>query len=96
MVESFIRNIKKKLNINKKAELETILRDYEINLNAPSENGMCLLHLMIIEEDLDGIKLLLSLSDDQYKTKKADPNIIDTKFGWSPLVTALNQGPSGF
>ena len=85
-----MRNLKKKFSINKKADLETILRDYEINVNEPLDNGKCLLHLLITEEDIDGIKLVLSFPEDSYKSKRADPNAIDTKFGWSPLVTAIN------
>ena len=92
MVEQFLRNIKKKLNINKKIDLETLLRDYEINLNDNLENGKSLLHLLIIEEDLVNLKLVLNLPED-FKTKKADPNKIDNKLGWTPLVTAINQGP---
>jgi hypothetical protein len=84
-----LRNLKKKFNINKKVDLATILRDFEANINEPLENGKCLLHLLIIEEDLDGIKLVLNLPED-FKTKSADPNKIDNKFGWSPLVTAIN------
>jgi hypothetical protein len=64
MVEQYIRNLKKKYNINKKADLETILKEHGVDVNAPLENGNCLLHLMIMEEDLDGIKLLLNINGD--------------------------------
>jgi hypothetical protein len=42
-----------------------------------------------MEEDIDLLKLLLKMPED-YKTKSANPNLIDTKLGWSPLVTAIN------
>lgn len=90
-----MRNLKKKFNIAKKADLDTILKDYEVNIDEPLDNGKCLLHLLIIEEDIDNIKLVLNLKTD-YKSKKADPNMIDTKYKWSPLVTAINQGPNGY
>ncbi len=91
-----MRSIKKKHNItNKKADLETILRDYEVKINEPIENGNCLLHLLIMEQELDSLKLVLNLPED-FKTQKADPNLIDKKYSWSPLVTAVNQGPSGY
>ncbi len=41
------------------------------------------------------IKLVTKLPED-YKSKSADPNVIDTKFGWSPLVAAISQGPLGY
>lgn len=47
-----------------------------------------------MEEDIDMLKLLLKLPED-YKSKSANANLIDTKLGWSPLVTAINQGPEG-
>ncbi len=97
MVDQYLRNLKKKLNINnKKADLKTILREYEVNVNEPLDNGKCLLHMLILEEDIDNIKLLLTLNEEEFKSKRANPNKVDSKFGWSPLITALNQGPQGY
>ena len=73
----------------KKIDLVTILKENEVNLNEPNESGKYLLTLMITEEDLEGIRLILGLNN-EFKTKKADPNIIDPKLGWSALVTAIN------
>jgi hypothetical protein len=85
-----LRNIKKKLSINnKKADLETIIRDNVVNLNDLTDNGSALLNLVIMEEDIDLLKLLLKLPED-YKSKSASPDIIDKKLEWSPLVTAIN------
>ena len=33
---------------------------------------------------------------EDYKTKSADPDVIDTKLNWSPIVAAINQSPLGF
>lgn len=42
-----------------------------------------------MEEDIELLKLVLKLPED-YKSKSANPDLIDTKLGWSPLVTAIN------
>jgi len=90
MVESYLRFLKKKYNItNKKATIRDIIKDQEVDLNVLNEQGNLVLNLVIMEEDIDLLKLLLKLPED-YKTKSADPNQIDTKLGWSPLVTAIN------
>eukprot|EP00347_Sterkiella_histriomuscorum_P006755 403351555 len=95
MVDQYLRNLKKKLNINnKKADLETIIKEQEVNLNELSDSGNSLLNIVIMEEDIDLLKLLLKPPQD-FMSKAADPNIIDKKLQWSALVTAINQGPSG-
>lgn len=95
MVEQYLRNIKKKLNIsNKKADIETVINENEVNLNELTDNGSSLLNLVIMEEEIELLKLLLKIPEN-FKSKSADPNIIDKKLGWSPLITAINQGPSG-
>ena len=41
--------------------------------------------------------MILSLPKDDYKTKtRPDLNIVDEQWGWTPLITAMNQGPKGF
>ena len=68
-----------------------MLRDYEVDLNEPVDNsGKCLLHTLIVEDDLQHIKLILKLPED-FKSKSADSNKIDLKFGWTPLFTAINH-----
>lgn len=71
-----------------------MLRDYEIDTNAVTDSGQCLLHLLIQEEDLDMIDLLLNMPSD-FKSKKPDPNQVDKKYNWTPLVMAINQGAHG-
>lgn len=45
---------------------------------------------------MDELALVLSLPKDDYKThSKADLELIDQKLLWTPLVTAINQGPQG-
>ena len=91
--------IKKKYNINtKKLDLESLLRDHDIDLNEPiSKDKKTLIHLLILEEDLENLELILSLPKDGFKTKcKPDMNIVDDSWGWTPLITAINQGPKGF
>lgn len=74
MVEQYLRFVKKQYNIqNKKADLESIIREYEIDLNKLDEKGQSLLNLIITEEDLDLLDLVLKLPDD-FKSKSADPN----------------------
>lgn len=92
-----MRNLKRKLNINnKKADFETVLRDYEVNLNELTDNGYSLLNLAIMEEDIDLIKLVLKPPEGFKTSTPADPNLIDKKLSWSPLVTAISQGPLGY
>lgn len=53
--------------------------------------GRGLLHLLIGDEDFSGLELVLSLPKEGYKTiTKADLNLVDSKLGWTPLVTAIN------
>lgn len=50
MVDQYLRTIKKKHNINnKKADLESVLRDYDVNINELTDNGNSLLNLIILE-----------------------------------------------
>lgn len=67
-------------------DLLSILHDYEVNTDESS-----LLHLLINESETELIEQVLKL-DAEYKSAKPDPNKIDAKQGWSPLVLAINQG----
>jgi hypothetical protein len=52
---------------------------------------------LIHEEDIENLELVLSLPKEGYKTTgKSDLNIVDEQWGWTPLITAMNQGPKGF
>ena len=75
--------------------MDTLLRDYDLDLNEPTEkDGRCLLHLLIGEEDLEHLELVLGLPKEGYKTsRRPDVNQIDGKLGWSPMIAAINQGP---
>lgn len=53
--------------------METVLREYEVNVNDPIENGNCLIHLLIMEQDLDGLKLVLN-PPEGFKSMAADAN----------------------
>lgn len=71
------------------------MRDHEVDLDQPNDHGQCLLHLLIQDEDTDKVEFVLNPPSD-CKSKKADPNKVDGKLGWSPLVLAINQGPTGY
>ncbi len=99
MVDLYLRHLKKKLSLSqKRLDLETLLRDYSVDLNEPTDtNNRQLLHLLIQDEATDLLELVLSLPKEGYQTKvKADRNIIDSKTGWTPLVACINQGPQGY
>ena len=53
MADSFLKFIKKKYNINtKKLDLDTLLRDNDIDLNEPfSKDRKTLINLLICEDD---------------------------------------------
>jgi hypothetical protein len=49
--------------------LENILREYEVDINEPTEReGRCLLHLVIGDEDVEALQLILSLPKKGFKT----------------------------
>ena len=60
MVDQFLRFLKKTYNIpGKRVEIESVLRDYEVDLTKLSDNGSSLLNLLIMEEALDSLKMVL-------------------------------------
>lgn len=75
-----------------------MLREYEVDINELiGKEKKSLLNLLIVEEDIDNLELILSLPKEDYKTKvKADLNIVDEQWGWTPLITAINHGPKGY
>jgi ankyrin repeat protein len=79
-------------------DLDTLLRDYELDLNELiGKDKKSLIHLLIRKEDIKNLELILSLPKEDYKTKtRPDLNIVDEQWGWTPLITAMNQGPKGF
>lgn len=81
---------------NKKADLEEVLRDYEVNLNALTDAGYSPLNLAIMEEDIELVKLFLRPPENFKTNSPADPNLIDKKLGWSPIVASIQQGPTGY
>ena len=91
MVEQYLKYLKKKLGINKKRiTLEDILKEYEVDINEPSDSGQCLLHSLISDAEEHLLELVLNLPSDFKTQTKADPNIIDKKYNWTPLVMAIN------
>lgn len=79
-------------------DLDTLIRDFDLDLDEPVEkDGRCLLHLLIAEEDTDNLELVLGLPREGYKTRcRPDVNKEDERYGWTPLVAAINQGPQGY
>lgn len=93
MVDTYIKHLKKRHGITqKRIDLETILRDYEVNVNELTDNGgRGLIHLLISEESVEELELVLSLPKEGYKTKvRPDLNLIDQKLLWTPMVAAIN------
>ena len=74
-----------------------MLTNYEVDVNQPTDKlGRCLLHLLIADENNDDLALVLSIPREGFKTSiKPNLNLIDGKLGWTPLVTAIIQGPTG-
>lgn len=77
--------------------MDEVLRDYAVDVNELTDSGSRgLLHLLIGDDDISGLELVLSLPREGYKTvTKPDIELVDLKLGWTPLVTAINQGPTG-
>ncbi len=89
MVDQYLKGLQKKFKLGKKSDLLSILRDYEVDTDEVLDNGSCLVHLLINDSESELLREVLTIGED-YKSKKPDPNKIDAKQGWSPLVLAIN------
>ena len=92
MVETYTKFLRRKHNIGKKVSIEDILKDYNINPNELMDAGFNLLHLAIQDEEEEIVQTILFPPED-HKCEKADPNIICSDKGWSPLIYAICFNP---
>ena len=96
MADQYTKFLQKKMKLAKKLSLLDIIKEHEVDLNQITDNGLTLVHMLIIEENREVLDLVLNIPED-FKSKSPNPNLIDKKYGWSPLVLAINQcGQAGF